>query len=160
MGEGSASLEDVWLWSPAKEGGFWEEGQERCVLASAGVFPPYTWSAFALGQGKKISGDVCFLPKFELCHLGFPLCSCVLRVEPLCCEIQIVHAVEFFSEELGPRESFCLKALDLCLFLADNDSRNKWQRGLISLQLQTDPDPGAAPIEESNVKAQKRLSLF
>lgn len=32
--------------------------------------------------------------------MALPLCLCVFRVEPLCCELVSVHAVESFREEL------------------------------------------------------------
>lgn len=35
--------------------------------------------------------------------LALPLCPRIFRAEPLCCEILIIHAVEFFREELGSR---------------------------------------------------------
>jgi len=37
-----------------------------------------------------------FAPEFQLCHLGF-LCVLVF-LELLCCEILIIHVVEFFRE--------------------------------------------------------------
>lgn len=74
------------------------------VLDPAAVFLPDTWSAFALGQGKRVSGDLCFLLEFKtLDTRALPLCPFIFRAEPLCCEILIFHGVEFFREELGSR---------------------------------------------------------
>lgn len=87
------------------------------VLDRAAVFLPNTWSAFAIGQGKRMSGDLCFLLEFKtLSPWLFLSVLAFFRVEPLRCEILIIHAVEFFREELGSRvRTFLLESSGLLL---------------------------------------------
>lgn len=92
-----------------------KERKMWCVLDLAGLFPPYTWSAVVLGQGKKMSAYLCPLPEseFMLCHPGSSSVSLYLR-----CELWIVHAVELFREGLGSRVRILLPEGSGLLLLA------------------------------------------
>lgn len=67
------------------------------------VFP---WgSALAVGQGERMSGDVCFHQNPSSASLASPLCP--LLLELLCCQILIIYVVEFQESNWHlERESF------------------------------------------------------
>lgn len=86
-----------------KRGFCGEAAQGGTCSRLQGFFLPAPGQPLSLDGGRGCLDILVYSQNSSSVTLALPRCPCIFRVEPLCCQLWIVHAVEFFREELGSR---------------------------------------------------------